>query len=174
MGHIREQDAFSEQMRSLLGEDPAAGVQRFRAELDRMHEQAAGIAAGEALSAAADLLAAADEVGGVRLIRGQVDLSAEQLKILADSLEEKGRPAVVILGGAVSGRAIVLCKRSNDIANVHAGALVKEMAKAVNGRGGGSPTFAEGGGSNLSALSEALDTGAALARESLSAAGPCG
>ena len=48
---------------------------------------------------------------------------------------------------------------SNDMvqAGLHAGQLVKNAAKFVNGGGGGQPFFAMAGGSDVNGLNQAID-----------------
>ena len=93
----------------------------------------------------------------------------DQLKVLGDSLEAKAHPAVIVLGAESGGRAIVLCKRSDEAGAVHAGNVVRAMAQALGGGGGGAPTFAQGGGPNGADLEAALAVGAELVREALEA-----
>jgi len=43
--------------------------------------------------------------------------------------------------------------------NLHAGNIVKELAKEMNGGGGGQPYFATAGGSDASGLERAIEKG---------------
>ena len=164
---IRSADAFALRLRTLLGDEPEAAAQRLKDELSDLRKEIESAAADEARSAGDSLLENAEQIGDVRVVRGRADLTAEQLKVLADSLEEKARPAVILLGGVLEGRAVVVCKRSDAAGKVHAGDVVRTMAKAVGGGGGGAPTFAQGGGPNGSDLEAALAAGADQVRMAL-------
>ncbi len=156
---LRDQEAFAARMRSELGDDPDAG-------LARLHEKMASLEAtleaqrGAETDAKVDLLlAAAVEKGGVRTIVGRVDLSAEQLKDLADKIEDRSRPAVVLLVGGAEGRAVVVCKASKDVKGVDAGGVVRALSKILGGGGGGGRGFAQGGGPDVGKLDQALAEG---------------
>ena len=50
---------------------------------------------------------------------------------------------------------------------LRAGEVLSAMMPAVDGRGGGKPTLARGGGMNVDGMSAALEAGVARARELL-------
>ena len=82
---------------------------------------------------------------GSLLIAQMVDADAALLKELVSRLIEQ--PGVIALLGAVSGgQAIYVFGRSADV-NVNMGALLRESARPLGGKGGGRPDFAQGGGS---------------------------
>ncbi|MEY3973425.1 MAG: hypothetical protein RJA71_737, partial [Actinomycetota bacterium] len=58
----------------------------------------------------------------------------------------------------VEGKAILVVAVSEDArkSNIKAGALVKVGSAVLGGGGGGKDDFAQGGGTNLSAISDAL------------------
>jgi alanyl-tRNA synthetase len=67
-------------------------------------------------------------------------------------------PAIVALGGEVSGRPVVIVA-TNDAARTRgakAGALAKIAAAALGGGGGGRDDIAQGGGADAAALPAAL------------------
>jgi alanyl-tRNA synthetase len=114
-----------------------------------------------------DLAADAQEIGGMRVLAAQVDVSdAKAMRELADSLRDKLAPAVVALGAATpDGRVVLVCTVSKDlIARLRAGDVVKELAAIVGGGGGGRPDFAQAGGSDPSKLPQALSRLYELAR----------
>jgi alanyl-tRNA synthetase len=84
-------------------------------------------------------------------------LDRQQMRALADSLRNKWRSAVVVLGSAEeSGVAIVAAVTKDLTAKVHAGKLAGAVAQAVGGKGGGRPDMAEAGGKDAGALDGAL------------------
>ena len=91
-----------------------------------------------------------------RLVTARADMSGDQLKQLADLIEEVVQPAVIILAGESSGRALVVCKVSKGIQGVRAGDVVKTMSQALGGGGGGAPHFAQGGGQDVSKIDAVL------------------
>jgi alanyl-tRNA synthetase len=108
--------------------------------------------------------AASDEVrtiAGVRvMVRGpQEGLDKEALRALLDKSRER-LPSGVIVQWALLDRdtASVMTSVSADLLpRLHAGAIVKELAVLVGGRGGGRPDRAEAGGRNPGDLGRARE-----------------
>jgi alanyl-tRNA synthetase len=107
---------------------------------------------------AGDLESQARDIKGARVLAGRVDgLDRQQMRVLADSLRNKWKSAVVVLAAARDGEVAILAAVTRDLtAKVHAGKLAGAVAQAVGGRGGGRPDMAEAGGKDPSALPAAL------------------
>ena len=89
-------------------------------------------------------LAAAEPAGAARLVRRVfVGRSPDELRRLATALVEAG--GVVALLGLAGERSHLVFARSAD-APGDMSALVKVALAKLGGRGGGSPTLAQGGG----------------------------
>ncbi len=155
-------------MRARLGDDLISGLDHLEEEISALRAQLR-TATDVILKAKRDeLIAAAIRRGSVAIVSGRLDMGIDELKRLADLVEAKARPAVVLLGGAVEGRGVVVAKVSKGV-NAHAGKAVREMAKILGGGGGGAPTFAQGGGPHGDALDRALTAGVEAVKESLAA-----
>lgn len=48
---------------------------------------------------------------------------------------------------------------------MNAGAIVREMSKLVSGGGGGKPEIAQGGGTDVTKIEEALERGVEMVKE---------
>ena len=96
--------------------------------------------------------------GEVKVVAARLDgMDRPQMRALADSLRNKWHSAVVVLGGAEDGNVSIVSAVTKDLtAKVHAGKLASAVALAVDGKGGGRPDMAEGGGKNAAALDAAL------------------
>lgn len=105
----------------------------------------AGMKRERLLSAAEEMLDEAERLpGGGRLVAKFVDSDAQSLKELASKLIEC--PGVIALLGAQNGaRAAYVFARSQDV-NRDMGALLRDSARPLGGKGGGRPDFAQGGG----------------------------
>lgn len=99
----------------------------------------------------------ASELGDVQLlVKATSDLDPAELRALATRLvEPPGR--IVLLGSVADGRAHLVFARSED-GRDDMGALIRAAISAVDGRGGGSPAIAQGGGPVTSGLDAALAT----------------
>jgi alanyl-tRNA synthetase len=89
------------------------------------------------------------------------------MKALADEVEGRAQPALVVLAGSVDGRAIAVCKASKAAQGADAGAIVRAMSKILGGGGGGGKGFAQGGGPDATKVDAALAEGRRLARAAL-------
>jgi alanyl-tRNA synthetase len=111
-----------------------------------------------AQAGAGDLEKQAREIKGVRVLAARVDgFDRQQLRTLVDSLRNKWKSAVVVLGTAEDSNVAIIVGVTKDLTNkVHAGKLAGAVALAVGGKGGGRPDMAEAGGKDASALEGAL------------------
>jgi alanyl-tRNA synthetase len=108
------------------------------------------------------LAATAERVSGVAVVTGAAGAVASQddLRQLVLGVRDRlgSEPAIVALGGEVSGRPVVIVA-TNDAARTRgakAGALAKIAAAALGGGGGGRDDIAQGGGADAAALPAAL------------------
>ena len=77
------------------------------------------------------------------------------LKAIADSLIQTMGNGLVFFANVKNDNTVNFIARSNCHAN--AGLLVKDAAVSSNGNGGGSPTFAQGGGKTIDKLNEIFE-----------------
>ncbi|MBI3659241.1 alanine--tRNA ligase [Candidatus Acetothermia bacterium] len=105
-------------------------------------------------------------INGTTLVCARLDLSMDDLKMMADLLEPQIESGVIILGGTNKGKVALVSKVTAQlIKKFHAGEIVKTMTSIVKGGGGGSPRFAQGGGTDPTKLDDALKAGEAWVRE---------
>ncbi len=84
----------------------------------------------------------------------QVDgYAGDQLRTLAQDLQRRGRPVVVLAGRDGDKVALVVATDGEK----DAVALVKDLARHVQGGGGGSPTLALAGGRDAAGITTALE-----------------
>jgi alanyl-tRNA synthetase len=84
-------------------------------------------------------------------------LDPEGLRMVADSVRERLGSGVVCLGSVSDGKVSLVGAVTKDLTRrFHAGKLVQQVAKAVDGGGGGRPDLAQAGGKNPAALDGAL------------------
>jgi len=137
-------------------------LQAERTELERKVRDlsvrlASGVAAGtSSASAQADAVQSVD--GIPVLMRGVSGLDSDALAALADQLARSQGSVVVVLGSASDDRVQFVAKVTPDLVRrgVHAGRLLREVARIAGGGGGGRPDFAQAGGRDTSRLAEAL------------------
>jgi len=111
-----------------------------------------------ATSAGGDLTADAVEVQGIKVLAANVDgADSKSLRDTLDQVKNKLGSGVILLS-AVEGDKIALAAGvTKDLTDrVKAGDLMREFAQRLGGKGGGRPDMAQGGGSDVAGLPEAL------------------
>ena len=100
----------------------------------------------------------AREVAGVKVLAKEASgLDAAGMRQLSDTLLDRIKSGVVVLGRTNDGKASLIVRTSDDLTmKIPAGQVIKELAPIIGGRGGGKADMAEGGGSQPEKLTEAL------------------
>jgi alanyl-tRNA synthetase len=123
-------------------------------QLSALRLKVAAGGAGGGSAEAADVT----EIGGLKvLVREVPDAPANDLRTLADALRSKLGSGVVVLAARAEGKVSLLAAVTPDaVGRIKAGELVKRIAPAVGGSGGGRPDFAQAGGKEPEKLDAAL------------------
>lgn len=107
-----------------------------------------------------ELLTKANKVNGYTLILEKVSVAnADALKNIAYALRNQVDDLLLVLAANVDGKpqvAVMLGEKLEATKKFHAGNMVKELAKEIDGGGGGQPFFATAGGKNLEGLDQVL------------------
>ncbi len=110
-----------------------------------------------------DLTQQVREIAGVKLLTGRTSVTGtEALKEAGDHLRDKLGSGIVVLGTIIEGEPKLVALVTPDVVErgVRAGDIIREIAPTVGGRGGGNPTFAQGGGKDAGKLDAALEQAA--------------
>jgi alanyl-tRNA synthetase len=90
-------------------------------------------------------------------------LNPGTMKNLADEIRSKIKSGVVLLGSGDDGKATVVLAATDDLkGTINCGTLIRDIAKHVQGGGGGSPTMAQAGGKDADNIPMAIDKGREL------------
>ncbi len=105
------------------------------------------------------ILDGAVEIDGLRVITKELKgADANELRKMADIIKADNPDTVAVFAG-VNGDKLTFCAACGKDAiskGVHAGNLVREIAKICGGNGGGKPDSAMAGGKDISKLEDAL------------------
>ncbi len=114
-----------------------------------------------------DLAKEIREVEGIKVLSRRMDrLSIEELRGFADQARDKIGSGVVVAGTVNDGKVALVAMVTRDLTGkVHAGNLIREVAKITGGGGGGRPDMAQAGGKDPSKLDQALSLVTDLVRE---------
>ncbi|WP_306640266.1 alanine--tRNA ligase [Sanyastnella coralliicola] len=96
---------------------------------------------------------------GINFLAEKVDLAAAEIKDIAFQLRAEYERLFAVLGSDVDGKTTLTVFISDDLVKdkgMNAGQIIRELAKEIQGGGGGQPFFATAGGKNPDGIGEAL------------------
>ncbi len=164
------EDLFDDVCRTLNASpaEAAASSERLHAALKESQRKIEQLQSKSASEQAGDLAASAEPVAGVDLVVSSIPTAeVPTLSSLADSIADRLKSGIVVLGGVGDGKVVFVCKVTSDLVKkgFHAGNILREVAKAAGGGGGGRPDFAQAGGRDASKVDDALKLAAALVKQ---------
>ncbi|MBX3293097.1 MAG: alanine--tRNA ligase [Acidobacteria bacterium] len=139
-------------------------LKRTRKEMDDLKLKAA-MGGGSAANGDSDDI---KEIGGIKVLAKIVEgLDAGATRQLSDTLLARLKSGVVIIGRKDEDKVGLIVRVSDDLTGkVRAGDIIREIAPIVGGKGGGKADMAEGGGTDPTKLSEAIDAAFAIVERS--------
>lgn len=159
---IREQFELVDKMRELMN-NPKDFVSTVEKVLNENHELKKAIEnhiREKSQQMKKDLEEKVEEVNGVNFLSLIVDLpSADAVKTLAYALKGAMDNAFVVLGADIDGKPSLTVMISDSLAKERgwsASVIVKDLAKDIQGGGGGQPFFATAGGKFVEGLPKAI------------------
>ncbi len=158
---LQQMAARADELAQLLSgsfEDAPVKVSGLLKRQKELEKEIAALNASMAMSDLDSLLSGAVQVDGLEVISGLIPLdSPKTLRDVGDKVRDKMKSGVAVLGGEFKGKAALLAIVSKDAtARIKAGAVVKEVAVIVGGKGGGRPDMAQAGGPMPDKLAEAV------------------
>ncbi len=151
------QDNVQDKVSSILDRN-----KELEKELHRLQQRLAS-------AGSADLLSRAVDVNGVKVLVTELEgVDPKSLRDMVDQLKGKLQTGIVFLTVPGHAKFPLVAGVTKDLTGkVKAGDLLKMVADQVDGRGGGRPDFAQGGGSDASKIKEALESIAPWLQERL-------
>ncbi len=152
-------DSLAERLRVPLGQVPKK-VSDLASELDRERKRAAALERELARKSVEELVAKRVEVDGITVLAVQVQASSvDAMRQMGDLLKARLGSGAIVLGAIINEKPSFVAMITPDLVDkgVHAGEIVKQVAKVAGGGGGGSAEIAQAGGKDKGKLKEALD-----------------
>lgn len=115
--------------------------------------------ADEITGSASDLISGAEEINGARLIAKRFDgAEVQELRELSDALKASEKGLVMVFAAVDGNKASLIVSVTDDLIGrgFHAGNIIKDVAKAVGGGGGGKADMAQAGAKDISKLDDAF------------------
>lgn len=147
----------------LLNVQPENLIERLEgmaANNKRLEKQVADLSTQLATSDLGELLTAAKEIDGVKVVAAVIPLdSPKTLREVGDRLRDDMGSGVAVLGGEINSKAALLAIVSKDLTKrIRAGDLINKVAATVGGKGGGRPEMAQAGGNMPDKMNEAISS----------------
>lgn len=158
---INEQLNTVEEIKQLLKtKDPVKSIQDLQAKNNDLQKQLEKFQKEKALEVKKSLAGQIQSRDGVQFLTTRIDLDSNSLKDIAFQLKSEMENFYAVFVGESGGKATITCAISDDLIkskNLNASQIVRELAKEINGGGGGQPSFATAGGTDISGLQRVLD-----------------
>jgi alanyl-tRNA synthetase len=108
-----------------------------------------------------ELLSKQQVVNGINFIAEKIELdSADAIKDLLYDVRNQVDNLFMVIGAEVKGKpslSIIISDNLVKDKNLNAGTIMRDIAKEIQGGGGGQPFYANAGGSNLQGIAKALE-----------------
>lgn len=149
--------------------DVPARLEALQAELKAAQKKAEELAGEIAKAQVSDVADKVKDVKGVAVLAQKVNAdSMDALRNLGDQMRDKVG-GVVVLAAAIGDKVSILTMATKDAVakGVHAGNVVKAVAKLCGGGGGGRPDMAQAGAKDASKIDEALSAAYGIIEEQI-------
>ncbi len=138
--------------------NPVESVKSLQEENATLKKQIEGLLKDKAGNLKNELKSKVEEINGIHFLAAEVNLDQNTIKDLAFQLGGEIDNLFFISGSKLNNKAMLTIYISKSIANndLHAGNIVRELGKLIEGGGGGQPFFATAGGKNPNGIKLAL------------------
>jgi alanyl-tRNA synthetase len=161
MALVDNEERMLAEVAGLLSTGPHEVGDKLRQVLERqkkLERELQTLKAKSASAATGDLASQATLIGDIKIVAARVEgMDAKSLRDAVDTLKQKLGDCVVLLAAGSGGKvALVGGVHGTALARVKAGEVVAHVAAQIDGKGGGRPDMAQGGGVDSPALDRAL------------------
>lgn len=159
---IREHFELFQHMKEILNnpKDFISAVTKIMEENGALKKEIDNFLKERSLSLKNELNEKLEVINGINFLATQVDLpSSDAVKTLAYALKGAMNNLFLVLGANIDGKPSLTVVVSEELVKergLNAGTIVRDLAKDIQGGGGGQPFFATAGGKDVSGLAKAI------------------
>ncbi len=148
---------LAELSRVLKSKDLAKSVEKLLSENAALKAEVESLKKEKAQSETANWKNDFTEKNGKKLLVKKVSLEAGSVKDIVFQLKKEVSNSITVIISDAGEKPMITVGVSPDLeGQYHAGNIVKELAKEIQGGGGGNPGFATAGGKNLAGIDQAV------------------
>lgn len=139
--------------------DPVKAVTQMQEENNKLNNRLKELLKEQARNQMNDLVAKVEKVGELSFLGAEINGDNQMAKDMAFEMQKKVDNLFLIIGTNAAGKAGLTISVAEGLINdlgLHAGKMIRDLAKEIKGGGGGQPHFATAGGKDPSGISNAL------------------
>jgi len=163
--YMEEREQLIQEVTELLKgqKDLMKGVRYLLEENQELKKQVAELSKLKSGQVKAQLIATAREINGIRFIAQEVELDPDALKNLAFDLRKEIPELYLVLATRAGEKVSLTVALADSLVSekgMNAGNIIRELAREVQGGGGGQPHIATAGGKDPAGIPSALEKAA--------------
>jgi alanyl-tRNA synthetase len=163
--YFRNQDRELQMIKTLLKnpKEPVKGIHSLLEEQEALRKQIDELIREKANAVREMLKGKVKNINGLNVIAEKVSLpSAEAIKNVSYDLRNQLENSCILLGADIDGKPHLSLIISDNLVtdkNLNASNIIRQIAKEVQGGGGGQPFYATAGGKNVEGIDAAIQQG---------------
>jgi alanyl-tRNA synthetase len=155
-------NSLTEIIKGTRAEELPEKIAELLNKIKEIEKELAAVRSAQAMGQIGSIAEQVQTVNGNSVIATQLSdgISADDLRKIAQELLNRLKDSIIVLVSVAEGKATLVVAVSEPARKngIKAGALVKIGSTILGGGGGGKDDFAQGGGTNVSAIAEALNS----------------
>ncbi len=162
VSYFREEEA---ELRSVcenlkISEKPADRISKLMIEMKDLEKELEALKGRSAAARSGEIVRTAREINGIRTVACRLDgIDAKDLRIIADNVRDALGSGILVMASVKDEQASMVAMVTTDLTKkFSAGTLLKEIAAAAGGKGGGKADTAQGGTKEIQLLDKALES----------------
>lgn len=171
--YVNEQEDLLKEIKEALKHpaDLKKTIESLLSERNQLQKEIEGLQQKEALSVKDSIIKKIQQIGEVKVIVEKVSLpNADMLKKLTFDIKNQVDNLVLLLAADIDGKpqiAMAIDESLIKTHDLHAGNVIRELAKYIQGGGGGQAFFATAGGKDVNGLEKVLAEAKKLIEEKI-------
>jgi alanyl-tRNA synthetase len=144
----------------LKTDNPHERVEKLMSELKEKEKEIEAFKSKAAAGSSSSIIEKAKEIGGVKVVVYRVDgMESKDLRVLADNVRDRVGSGIIVIASVFEGLASIIAMVTKDLTDKYsAGGILKQVAAACGGKGGGKSDMAQGGTKDIEKLDKALES----------------
>ena len=152
------EDILKEISDLVKNKDPKSAVLQLMNSNKELEKKITFLKSKNSESIAKNILQSSDNINGINLVSKVVDMDAADMKSLSFKFRQE-KSLIMVLASSEQKKAVLTVLITDDLVKkgLDASSFVKEIAKEIDGGGGGQKFFATAGGAKINGVDKALE-----------------